>query len=85
MPIRNRRVLAERLRWPAGALEECLRVEKDRPGYNVSWFREWTVPGFERAEGFYAWRTEDKDPLYHGKRRHEWYGKTTEQLCRVLP
>ncbi|WP_250029295.1 hypothetical protein [Paractinoplanes maris] len=85
MALRNRRLLAERLRWPEGALDECLRIEKDRPGYEVTWFGEWRVPGWEREAGFYAWRTEDKDPVHHHKRRREWFGITAESLWRRLP
>ncbi|MCM4083025.1 hypothetical protein [Paractinoplanes hotanensis] len=84
MPLRNRRLLAERLRWPDGALDECLRIEKDRPGFDVCWFREWTVVGFERAEGFHAWRA-GQDPLQRGLIRHEWHGVTAESSWRALP
>ncbi|GLW29450.1 hypothetical protein [Actinoplanes regularis] len=34
---RNRRLIAERLRWPAGSLEDCERIELAHPGWTVHW------------------------------------------------
>lgn len=81
---RNRRLVAERLRWPEGALDECLKIQEDRPEYEVTWFGEWRVPGWEREAGYYAWRVGDA-PLHNGVRRREWYGITAEALWRRLP
>lgn len=33
----NRRVLAERLGWPAGAVEVCERVDAAHPGWHTNW------------------------------------------------
>lgn len=33
----NRRVLAERLQWPDGVLDECLRVEAEHPDWHIGW------------------------------------------------
>lgn len=34
---RNQELIAERLRWPAGMLETCRRIEDEHPGWLVSW------------------------------------------------
>lgn len=36
MGHRNRRILAERLRWPDGVLEDCERIEDGRPDWAVT-------------------------------------------------
>jgi hypothetical protein len=51
---RNRRALAERLRWPDGALEECERLARDHPRWWVVWDRGCTTPGWERPAGYRA-------------------------------
>jgi hypothetical protein len=33
----NRRVLAERLGWPAGALKECERLDDEHPGWRFGY------------------------------------------------
>ncbi|GAA2696619.1 hypothetical protein [Actinoplanes palleronii] len=48
----NRRVLAERLHWPAGALEECERL--GRPRWWVVWDLGCTTPGWVRPAGYRA-------------------------------
>lgn len=54
---RNVRLMAERAKWPAGALEACERLEDAYPGWTLWWARANTVKGFERPEGFIAvWR-----------------------------
>jgi hypothetical protein len=85
---RNREILAERLHWPKGALKACRRIEATYPGIEAGWFSEWTVPGFERKEGYYAWRAgtaAGRTAYIDGKqvwlRRKEWYGKTPKQLA----
>jgi hypothetical protein len=83
----NRRLLAERGGWPAGALDGVRAVEKACPGWTATWFGDWRIPGFERVAGFYAWRT-GRDPLgVRGDRRvrrHEVYGATPDQLAEAL-
>lgn len=81
--MRNRRLIAERMGWPAGALDECLRLERERPDYEVAWFPEWKTPGFERPAGFYAWSVGDQ-PLHKGTKRREWYGATAAKLKAKL-
>lgn len=92
---RNRRVIAERTGWPAGALEACEQLAAEFPGRAVDWFPEWRIatPGFDRDEGFYAWWRGD-DPGYWlpgsgpGRgvyvRRPEVYGADAEALRRAL-
>jgi hypothetical protein len=94
MAERNRELIAERLHWPPGALDSIRAIEAACPGHEAAWFGDWTVPGFERAAGFYAWRTEDRDPgqmVYAGDgtagrwvQRHEVYGVTADQLAKAL-
>lgn len=50
----NRRVLAERLKWPAGALETCEEIERKYPGWSLFWMSENKAMGFERVAGFSA-------------------------------
>jgi hypothetical protein len=51
---RNRAILAERLRWPDGALQACADLEDAHPGWHVSWLPENVTAGWERAAGFWA-------------------------------
>jgi hypothetical protein len=45
----NRAIEAERDRWPAGVLEECVHLESEHPDWRVAWVR---VSGFTaRREG----------------------------------
>jgi hypothetical protein len=54
---RNRRIIAARIGWPAGALEACEAVEKARPDWDPYW-----------RDGFYATRrgprTRGEQPVY---------------------
>ncbi|MER6891987.1 hypothetical protein [Streptomyces halstedii] len=43
MVERNRELLAERLRWPDGALEDCRLLEELHPGWHV-WFDRGSIP-----------------------------------------
>lgn len=56
MARRNLHLLAERLRFPAGALEVCIRIEDDYPYWWAFWHAESTTPGFERPACFSASR-----------------------------
>jgi hypothetical protein len=47
----NRRVLAERLRWPDGTLETCEELEQEHPAWHVFWGDDepaWTAWHYER-------------------------------------
>jgi len=55
---RNRRIIAERMRWPAGALEACEEIERTHPGWSPSWHDANIYPGFEAPAGYYALRLE---------------------------
>ncbi|WP_127501949.1 hypothetical protein [Actinoplanes solisilvae] len=92
---RNRRLMSVRgRRWPDGAVEACERLERSAGGDLVVWWHhEWTVPGFECKEGFYAWPAsapagtmDYRYDLPGGRwiRRHEVYGATIEELKRSL-
>ncbi|GGL21584.1 hypothetical protein [Mangrovihabitans endophyticus] len=49
---RNRRLIAERLHWPDGALEACERIDRCHPGWMSTWAPGGGVEWVER--GFYA-------------------------------
>lgn len=51
---RNRRLIAERLNWPAGAVEACEAVESAYPAWNPSYHAADVVAGVERPAGYYA-------------------------------
>ena len=74
---RNRRLIAERLHWPAGALEACEQLDVTYRGWSFSWRAANTVKGFERPACFYAttggtWRDRTV------------YGATPEELAEAL-
>lgn len=85
---RNRRVMAKRLRWPAGAVETCERLERKHPGWCVSWMAAWPVKGFQRRGGFYAWRAEDCPLVKDGQggyvKRRELYGADAAAITRKM-
>lgn len=51
---RNRRIIARRTGWPAGALAECERLDVEHPGWTVCWLPVNRRPGWERSAGFAA-------------------------------
>lgn len=73
---RNQAVLAERLRWPVGALEACRRLEDEYPGWRVSWLSENNRPGFERPAGFWA----ELDGMHHAR----VFATTPRELARRM-
>jgi hypothetical protein len=52
----NRQILADRLGWPVGALQQCERIESAYPDWSVTWLRGNTVKGFESPPRFWAVR-----------------------------
>lgn len=87
---KNRRLIADRLHWPDGAVGECERLELEFPSMEVCWFSRWRSenPAFNREEGFYAWCLGDQPGQMWGDtfhRRVEWYGATAEELTAKLP
>lgn len=54
MLARNRRLMAERRGWPAGALEVCERLDREHPGWSVWWRFATTEPGIEHPAGYVA-------------------------------
>lgn len=53
----NRRLWAERLKWPPGALEECERLDVEYWSWSFSWRPESTIKGFEHPAGYVAVRS----------------------------
>jgi hypothetical protein len=51
---RNRRTIAERTGWPAGAVDACEQIEAAHPTWDVGWRPANTIRGFEAPAGFYA-------------------------------
>lgn len=76
MAWRNRRLLAERLGWPFGAVQECEWAEIEQPGWSPSWMQanDWA----ERPAGYYAWRydADHRDPIQ--------YGATAAELLKAI-
>lgn len=58
-PVLNRRIIAERLHWPPGALKECLALEQRFVGWSVFWnpgtLRTDPVPGFRAVRYLGSW------------------------------
>lgn len=74
-PDRNRRLLAERLHWPEGALAQCQALEADFP----DWIVFWTSGGLPR----------NPDPGYRASlMRHnetcELYAVTIDELREMV-
>ena len=77
LTIKSRRSMADRLNWPAGALEICEEIESDFP----DWYPTYVRPNMQRSTsrpGFYAirhiaWRAELPA-----------YGSTGDRLKRAL-
>lgn len=38
-PVKNRELIAERMGWPAGALVDCIAIEREFPEWMVWWVR----------------------------------------------
>ncbi len=53
---RDRRRFAEQLGWPDGTVEACERIEREQPGWRVSWLPANPVRGHERDACFWARR-----------------------------
>lgn len=53
---RNRRLIARRTGWPAGALAECERLDAALPDWSVWWLPETRWPDWLRPAGFAAFR-----------------------------
>jgi hypothetical protein len=66
LAVKNRRILAERLGWPAGTVEVCEHIEDETPGWSVTW-----SPGGDMTRpepGFYAvprYGSRDNPPFLH--------------------
>ncbi len=71
LAVHNRRILAGRLGWPAGAVEACERFDATRPRWLTMW-RDGARPGF------YSRRTghDDREPAA--------YGATLDELSEVV-
>lgn len=73
---RNRRVIAERMHWPDGAVEDCEAVERQHP----SWWPWWHEGGtlWRPKRGLYArpWRVNRDDKAL--------FGETPEELSHAI-
>lgn len=89
---RNRRVIAERLRWPAGVLEICERLDRLHPPWHVDWEDANLGPSrWAHSARYSATRydvsIEDGDPMRTGDgiRRHPTvHGETVDQLRAAI-
>jgi len=66
---RNRRILSVRCSWPADAVEMCERLEREHPGWLVSWMRANDIPGWELPAGYCATRDDVSLPRGDEMRR----------------
>lgn len=55
----NRKVLAERLGWPAGMLEACEQLDREHPDWTAFWRSEVTWAQHPHPAGFVATREGD--------------------------
>lgn len=53
-PLHNRRLIAERLGWPDGALDACLALEADFPRWSVYWTKGGLPPDPRRGYRAFA-------------------------------
>jgi hypothetical protein len=58
LPAQNRRIIAERTGWPAGAVEMCERVEAEHPPWDLWWIPETMIAGKRWPQGWTATRTD---------------------------
>ena len=72
----NRRLLAERLKWPDGALGVAEGIERMFPAYLVWWG---TGRQAEPQPGFYAWRSDDSWPAVG-----QLYGRLPDDLIATI-
>ncbi|BCJ45296.1 hypothetical protein GCM10010168_85650 [Actinoplanes ianthinogenes] len=86
---RNRRVMARRTGWPAGALAECERLDREHPGWSFGWLPENRTRGWERPAGFAANRRDwslvgadelRRDPEDGVRRRPYVFGPSVAEL-----
>lgn len=71
----NRRILAERLGWPGGAVVVCQLIDHWYPGWHTSW-RD-ANPILWRPAGWYAWH----DDMH---REEHVYGETPQALREAI-
>jgi hypothetical protein len=53
----NREIIAERMHWPSGAIDDCRSLERDNPQYYVYWSLG-ILPN-QRGPGYYAGYRQD--------------------------
>jgi hypothetical protein len=70
----NRRILAERLNWPDGAVEHCAKIDELCPGWAASWRHAFGG----RPAGFYA-RHDN-----HVHLEPDEYGETAGELYAAI-
>jgi hypothetical protein len=75
---RNRRLLAQRLGWPEGAVEECERVDRLAPGWWTTYRPASDGAGLTLAEGYYAVRKNE-----HRRQRPRYAPNADELLARI--
>jgi hypothetical protein len=74
LAARNRRILAERLRWSDGAVELCEQLDALNPGWHADWRHAWR----DNPAGFYA-RHDN-----HSHLEPEMYGATAGELQAAI-
>jgi hypothetical protein len=74
-PEKNRRILAERMGYPDGALSACIAIEDEFPRWIVYWTKG-ASPG--KPAGFYAFRSGPWATQQH------LYGRTPDELRKQI-
>lgn len=76
---RNREILAARLGWPDGAIEEVRELEESHPGYSVYWGTgRLTSP----RPGYYASLPDERAGIFYGATAGELDAKLTADAAR---
>jgi hypothetical protein len=73
---RNRRIIAERMGWPDGAIEVCEKLDLEFPGWHCNYWAEdvgWSKKGWYARP--WGWRRGQKEKLF---------GDTVEELRAKL-
>lgn len=78
----NRRVLAERLDWPSGAVPVCEWMDHANPGWHTMWRHAYR----DMPAGWYAWHDDiGPEPHLHGATPADLQTKITAHRCVNWP
>ena len=78
LAAKNRRLFAQRENWPDGALDACVAVDRDNPGWYTTWHAGGAGAGSWERPGFYAL------PRYHRHKPGWAYGASAEEVRHAI-